>query len=574
MRSISLRILFTRWLPIAAAVCVVAAVYMWGLGSYGLIDPDEGRYAEIPREMMESGDFITPRLNYVKYFEKPPLHYWLTALSFAVFGQNEFAARFFPAVLGIAGCLLTFFIAKLLSANTRHAVCSALILACSVLWFAMSRLNITDMTLTFFMTLAMFGYVLWLDKELQSGPEAVLYERRSAAFISKQGRLSLFYAAMALAVLSKGLVGVVLPGGIAFLHLLFTRRWRQLLRLFSPIGIAVFFIIAAPYFILACRANSDYFQFFFIHEHFERFLTKVHGRYEPFWFFIPIIIASVVPWTGMIFDGVRAARGKWGIMPRHAGTLLLLWFAIPFIFFSASSSKLIPYILPCMPPLALMAGAAFEAALSDEDGTRGIVKRFVRISAFVLLPLAAAGLLMPLIRPGDDKLLPYFSAMRTFSLSIAVFWSASFFISRMKDRAGRMLNMLFPLALLMIFCAGFGFEIASHSNSARVTAAQIRELSQRGDTVVVYRELMQGMAFYLKERVVTACELNELKFGAAQESDPRWFLDKVQLRRLWNGPTRVLLVSRRRDAVRLAEDIGREPIQLGEANDRILFTNF
>ena len=333
------------WVLSVPMALLVLFVYFWNLGSYGLIDPDEGRYSEIPREMLESGDFVTPRLNYVKYFEKPALHYWLTAGAFSLLGPSEFAARLVPALCGLGGCLLTFLLARRMTGSARAGGYSALVLAGTLLWFGVSRLNIIDMTLSFFFTAALFGYGMWLsDGDRPRGSPWLL----------------LFYAGMALATLSKGLVGVVLPGGIAVLHLLFARRWWDLPRIFPLLGIALYFALTAPWFWAVCRANPDFFDFFFIREHLLRYLTRVHGRHEPFWFFVPILLAALVPWTGMLLEALHAARGKWGLLPRSSGLFLGVWFAVPFLFFSLSSSKLIPYIAPCMPPLAILIGTALE----------------------------------------------------------------------------------------------------------------------------------------------------------------------------------------------------------------------
>ena len=189
------------WVLSVPMALLVLFVYFWNLGSYGLIDPDEGRYSEIPREMLESGDFVTPRLNYVKYFEKPVLHYWLTAGAFSLLGQGAFAARLVPALCGLGGCLLTFFLARRMTGSARAGGYSALVLAGTLLWFGVSRLNIIDMTLSFFFTAALFGYGMWLaDGERPRGSPWLL----------------LFYAGMALATLSKGLIGVVCRAGSPF----------------------------------------------------------------------------------------------------------------------------------------------------------------------------------------------------------------------------------------------------------------------------------------------------------------------------------------------------------------------
>lgn len=539
------------------AVLLVLLVYLWNLGAYGLIDPDEGRYAEIPREMLESGDLVTPRLNYVKYFEKPVLHYWLTAGSFLVLGRNEFAARLVPVLCGLGGCLLTLFLARRMTGSARAGVLSALVLASSLLWFGVSRLNIIDMTLTFFFTAALFGYGMWSSEPDRS-----------------RGRpwLLLFYAGMALATLSKGLIGVVLPGGIAVLHLLFARRWRELPRIFPPSGIALYFALTVPWFWAVCRANPDFFDFFFVREHLMRYLTKVHDRYEPFWFFVPILLAGLVPWTGMLLEALHAARGKWSFLPRDSGRLLGLWVAVPFLFFSLSDSKLIPYVAPCMPPLAILIGTALEALSQGRAGAVPMSRRFVILNGMVLLPLASAGVLYPVLssRPGAGDLLGHTLPA---SAALLLFWGASLAMHRRRSFS-LMPAVLCVLALLNAFAFSRGFEAKARLDSPRDVAALVRERGREGDRIVAYRSLMQGLSFYLGRRIVVAGTLNELEFGAAREEDPQWFIDAAQLRRLWNGPDRVLLVTKPRHAGLLASDLGREPVRLGETPGGVLFANF
>ena len=545
------------WALSVLMALLVLFVYFWNLGSYGLIDPDEGRYSEIPREMLESGDFVTPRLNYVKYFEKPVLHYWLTAGAFSLLGQGEFAARLVPALCGLGGCLLTFFLARRMTGSARAGGYSALVLAGTLLWFGVSRLNIIDMTLSFFFTAALFGYGMWLsDGERPSGSPWLL----------------LFYAGMALATLSKGLVGVVLPGGIAVLHLLFARRWRDLPRIFPLLGIALYFALTVPWFWAVCRANPDFFDFFFIREHLLRYLTKVHGRHEPFWFFVPILLAALVPWTGMLLEALHAARGKWGLLSRTSGLFLGVWFAVPFLFFSLSSSKLIPYIAPCMPPLAILIGTALEILSRGRSGSVSMSRRFVVLNGALLLPLAAAGILYPALssRPEAGELFVYTLPA---SASLLLFWGASL-VMHCRRLFSPMPAVLCVLALLNAFVFSRGFEAKARLDSPREVAELIRERAVGTERVVAYRSLMQGLSFYLGRRIVVAEDLNELEFGAAQEEDPQWFLDAGRLRRLWNGPDRVFLVAERKHEERLTSDLGREPVRLGETPGGILFSNY
>ena len=318
------------------------------LGRYPLLEPDEGRYSEIPREMLERLDFITPHLNYVKYFEKPPLLYWMNALSMAIFGQNEFAARLPCAVAGLLTILFTYWLGRKLF-DRLTGLYGAIIIGSCLGFVAQSRITLTDMPLTLCLTVSLGSFILAV---------------RSAGR-EKCGYLYLAYAAAALAVLAKGLIGILFPGAIIFLFMLFRKRWRLLLEMRLVTGMALFFAIAAPWFILVSMRNPEFARFFFIHEHFERFLTKVHSRYQPVWYFIPVLLGIMLPWTIYLPSALRDAwRKRQG---EHGDNLayLAIWAIFIFLFFSKSSSKLMPYILPAVPPLALLTAAAFKETVAN-----------------------------------------------------------------------------------------------------------------------------------------------------------------------------------------------------------------
>src|SRR6266571_6770019 len=298
------------------------------LGRFPLIEPDEGRYAEIPREMLERCDFVTPLLYYVKYFETPPLHYWLNAIFMSIFGRNEFAARFAGALMGLLAVLLTYHIGRKLFGR-RSGLLAALILGTCTGFLAQARLNITDMTLTCTLSASLAFFIVAARED----------ERHKGQYYYAS------YLCAALAVLAKGLIGIVFPGAIIFLYLLLAKRWRLLREMRLATGILLFLLIAAPWFVLVSMRNPEFAHFFFIHEHFERFLTKVHGRYQPGWYFFPILAAGLLPWTLL---ALHAAARAWSadraqaFAPRR---FLLLWVLVVFGFFSASNSKLASYIL-------------------------------------------------------------------------------------------------------------------------------------------------------------------------------------------------------------------------------------
>ena len=525
-----------RAILIAGAVLAVF-VYFWGLGDYGFIDPDEGRYSEIPREMIETNDYITPRLNYVLYFEKPPLHYWLTAGAFKLFGENEFAGRFFPVMAGLGCCLLAFIVARKITGSGYASALAGLMLASSVLWYGTSRINLTDMTLTFFFTAAMTCYYFWN------------VNGKSSAILS-------FYAFMALSVLTKGLIGVVLPGGIALLHLVITKQYRKIPGLFSPSAIILFFVIVTPYFVEVCRRNPDYFEFFFIREHLLRYTTTIHNRYEPFWFFVPIIIAGFIPWTGILWDACLAVFGKCSLIDKNSGAFLGLWAVIPFVFFSASGSKLITYILPCFPPMAILAGASMSL---------GISKRFIIITSAILIPVSITGFILPLLKNDPDYAAMFVPAM-CLSVMLLVFWGLSLFAGR-----NRNIPALMVIAgLAAMFAASGAFDVEGKLLSRKDSTSII---PNDADDVVVYGSLMQGVSFYTRRRTVTADVLNELAFGAEHEPERgRWFISAEGLRDLWNSGRKVAVISRRKDSGTL-ETLGIPVREISTSAD-IVMMNF
>ncbi|HEY4974783.1 MAG TPA: phospholipid carrier-dependent glycosyltransferase, partial [Steroidobacteraceae bacterium] len=297
-----------------------------------LFDPDEGRYAEIPREMVASGDWVTPRLDAIKYFEKPPLGYWASASAFKLFGQHAWTVRLWPALSGMLGLLLTFSLGRRLF-DQRVALLAVVVQASALLYVAMARIATLDMGLCFGLQLAMTALTLLVQSPRPG-------ERPS-------WRLPLLLGVgVALAVLSKGLVGILIPGAVAALFMLIYRDWRLALRAQPWWTLAALLLLAAPWFVLVSARNPEFAHFFFIFQHFQRYLNSAQfDRYQPVWFFLPVLALGFLPWTtllpGALRGGWRAARAG-----ERATALLLIWAAFVLVFFSMSQSKLAPYIVP------------------------------------------------------------------------------------------------------------------------------------------------------------------------------------------------------------------------------------
>src|SRR5579862_2463054 len=340
-----------------------------------LFDPDEGRYAEIPREMVASGDWVTPRFDDLKYFEKPPLQYWATAAAYELLGVHEASSRLWGAALTFACLVLVFAWVRRLYGG-RAALIAATALAVSPYFVIVSHINLLDGAFTFWLTATVFSFSL-----------AQLAEPKSA---SERRWMLAAWAAAALAVLSKGIVVGVLAGGALLLYTLSERDARTWRRLHWLPGMALFALLTAPWFVLVERRNPGFAQFFFVHEHFTRFLTTVHQRVEPWWYFLPLLLLGVLPWVTSL---VRAVPRAWREEPAGSaaprfrpGRFLLIYAAVTLVFFSASGSKLAPYILPMLPVLAALTGAAGAAAAS-------FARQAARTGA-ALVVVVAAGLMI------------------------------------------------------------------------------------------------------------------------------------------------------------------------------------
>jgi len=358
------------WMLLAFAACTL--IWFVGLEFRGLFMPDEGRYASIAREMLNSGDWITPRLNGLKYFEKPPLQYWATAGAFALLGVDEWTARLWPALTGFLGILFTAFAGFRLAPGSPW-VPTALIAAGSWGYFLGGQFLTLDMGLTFFLTVTMLAFLL--------------SRRDGISFKAARGWMVLAWAAMAAAVLSKGVVGVVLPSLALLAYIVAERDWSLLRRLHWGPGLCVFGAIVLPWFVLVQARNPEFFHFFFIHEHLERFLLPQHHRPGPWWYFAPVLLLGLLPWT----LGLPAAFARAWKVPGPAGLkvdrFLIIWAGAVVVFFSASHSKLPGYVLPALPAVLLLFARHFPDMTARARSAPAVT---CVAGGAVLMPLAFA----------------------------------------------------------------------------------------------------------------------------------------------------------------------------------------
>jgi 4-amino-4-deoxy-L-arabinose transferase-like glycosyltransferase len=338
-------------------VVVFALVWFANLDVRKLQHPDEGRYAEIAREMVATGDWVTPRLDGLRYFEKPPLQYWFTALSFEAFEVDEWTARLPSALAG--------FLTLLIVAGTGARLVSpaaglyaAIALAGSVWMFGMAHMVTLDALLAFWLTLSLCAFLLAQPRKATgtaAGATIPDTTRRCWMLVA--------YAATAGGVLTKGLIALLIPFASLVVYTLVTRDRSPWHRLELARGLVVLVLLAAPWFVLVSLRNPEFARFFFVHEHFERFLTTEHRRTGAWWYFVPVFLAGFLPWTGAFLWRLPNAWRSTPVSPAGFAwaKFCLVWCAFVFMFFSMSGSKLPSYILPMFPAAALVLGAELAA---------------------------------------------------------------------------------------------------------------------------------------------------------------------------------------------------------------------
>ncbi|CAB3755368.1 4-amino-4-deoxy-L-arabinose transferase [Burkholderia puraquae] len=513
---------------ITLVLLVVALAIVWfaPLGLRHLIPSDEGRYAEMAREMFVTGDWITPRYNGYKYFEKPPLQTWLNALTFAWFGIGEWQARLYTAVASFAGVLLVGFTGARLF-NPLSGFLAAVVLASSPYWNLMGHFNALDMGLAFWMSLSLCSLLLAQQPGL----------RPAAA----RGWMWACWAAMAFAVLSKGLVGVILPGAVLVLYTLIARDWALWKRLYLVSGLVLFFAIVTPWFVLVQQRNPEFFNFFFIVQQFRRYLTPEQNRPGPLYYFVPVLLVGFLPWLSVAWQSIRHALR----MPRQPNgfspmLLLLIWSAFIFLFFSASHSKLISYVLPVAPALALIIGAYLPLMSAD---------RFRRhLLGYLVFFVAAAFGIIALAYQGDARtpnaLYRAFQMWLYAGLAIAAALTlAAAWLNRRASVAAAL--AAFGAAWLAFgTIGGTGHdEFGRYSSGALLAPAVRAELAKLPPDTPFYsiEMLDHTFPFYMGHTTIMVQRQDELAFGISMEPN-KWIPTVDEWIARWKQETHALAI--------------------------------
>lgn len=485
------------------------------IGTRPLANPDEGRYASIGLDMLHSNNWIVPRLNGLIYFEKPPLAYWTIALGQKIFGENLWGTRFFNALFSLLTCFVLYsFCKKFLSKSI--GLWAVLIYGTSGLPFGMSQMLTLDNTLTFFLTSTLLLFASgFLEENSSNARRCFLYA----------------YIFMASTVMTKGLIGIVLPGIIGIPWLIYTGYIKKLPRMHLIKGLTLFFLIAAPWHILVQQSYAVFSKFYFWHEHFERYLTSKHNRTEPFYFLPNSFLLGSIPWVFFLprsfYIFFKAKRTN---LEKNIILFSIFWSVIILTFFSISNSQLIPYILPAISGITIL--LAYGLSKIDLNNIR--FECFIWALLFFITPIISPRILANKVTEPLPVYLQWLFQILLFSGSISAF---IFLKPKVKLSFYILLSTTYLIYLLLpIYLPHYQRLCGVH------VCQEIRQRSPKNVDVFCAFNYFNDLPFYLKQPIGTInCVPEEHQLGFKTEGCNR-YLNISQFYERWTQPTRCYAV--------------------------------
>jgi 4-amino-4-deoxy-L-arabinose transferase-like glycosyltransferase len=540
-----------RSLRLAVYAILAAILYLPALGQPALWEPDEGRYAEIAREMVVSDDYVTPRDNFELYFEKPPLVYWAEAAAIKIFGVNEFAVRLPAALFSIGQVVVTAALAEAMLGATAGFL-AAVALALSPLFFSLARFATLDPALAFFLTAALAAFYA--------------ASRRDSFALRSARRWMLTTSAMvALGTLAKGPVALLLGVAIVFIWLALERRLAEIRRMPLVLFALIYCAIVAPWFVLMELRNPGFLNFFFIHEHLQRYVSSNEHGWGP-WFFIPIVVGGTWPWiffAPLGWSSMRRDNGSESPPNQHrsAASFLAIWFAVIFVFFSIPRSKLGTYILPALPPLAIFAGYGLSRLFSI-----AVISRRRLLAGFAIANMIFALAALIFFGVVLRKVNPAF-ALDGFLVSFIVAGGGilMYALGRDSSRVPYAIGAIALAMLAMVPLTNRAREHASSISTYRNLAHIVQPFAARDCILGSYRHYIQSLPFYTgrrETRVLYWGELSEVS-PATQGKSPFIIGSDARLGQIWSSGACMILIANARDLPALRNTLKPAPVILG-----------
>jgi 4-amino-4-deoxy-L-arabinose transferase-like glycosyltransferase len=546
-------------------------VLFHNLGGAALFEPDEGRNAEVAREILLLQDWVTPHYDFIPYLDKPMFFYWLVALAYKVFGVSEWSARLSSALAAL-GCVALVYNLARTSLGIWGGLWSGLILSTSPVFMAFSRATIFDMTLTFFITLALWGFYRGINAEGKS---------RRIFFLA-------MYAAMGCATLAKGPIGAILPALVIASYLLLTRRWSILREIKPALGLGIFLLIVAPWYVCVELRNPGYLRYFLLEENFLRYLTPQFKRGQPWHYYIEVLAVGFFPWTALIyapFMGIPAA------LKDERKLFLLLWVVLPFLFFSFSHAKQPGYILPIFPPLAVLTGDAVARMLGASSAkTRWplSISWVILLAAFSYFTLAlfVPELLPAKLQERSPEILPLIRQISGLLIPLLLALLALGVIASLRAKAST-----YYLVSCVFFATFhlFGLRVLgpiSQTRSSRQLAEQTLPLLRPGDQMVIYDDYRSSLPFYLhadqplwvvtredKDYVMGSFYIAKKNPAPARGAGAA-VLSFDEFSKIWGrSPSRLIVFVEQKRLSRFSAEVSVPPKKLLTVGDTVLVTN-
>jgi 4-amino-4-deoxy-L-arabinose transferase-like glycosyltransferase len=463
-------------------LAVAALTFFAGLGRSAISDSDEAYYAEAAREMLESGDFLTPRYNYENRFQKPVFFYWCVAASYAIGGIGEATARAPAAVAGVGFALLAWFMGRRWFGENTGFLAGLIISTC-LGCAAIARLSLPDLPLAFFITVSIVaGFVALLDDGLP-----------------RLGALVLAAAAAGLGFLTKGPIGVALPALVLLPVVLLERRWA-IRPLQIALALAVFVAIALPWYAaMTIVHGTAYLHSFFVTDNLERFATSRFNYPRPVWFYLPIILGGLLPWSAFmplwIPDAFRSVRDR-TVAPRNTFRLLV-WVVLPLTLFTISVGKQPRYILPILPPFAILLAASIQSRLDRQREPAARTSRLLQLCAVVAgIVVSTVGVVLfalPAESLGLDLEIIPVAAAAALAAGLAVMFTAFVRLSRV------------PLvatggAVVLVLALQYGVLSSGGPETVEQVAAEIRRHSSPDVEWTTHDVFVRNLVFYVARR--------------------------------------------------------------------------
>jgi 4-amino-4-deoxy-L-arabinose transferase-like glycosyltransferase len=466
------------WSKIVLIILLGLILYCYNIGGWDLWNPDEPRYAQVAKEMVESGNWILPHLNGDVYHEKPPLVFWLVTLSFKICGSfSEFAARFPIALLSILILVITYFLGKTLF-NPLTGFLSSLILATNIEYFWLSRRLDLDIPITLFILLSLASFYQGYQRE----------KGRRWYYLS-------FFFLIGLATLAKGPVGFIIPLLTIVIYLALKGELKKLKEMRFGVGSLLFLLTLSAWIIPAAfQGGKAYFQEIVFHQTVNRFFDT-WAHHQPFYYYFQVFPADFLPWT--IFLPAALIWGFQGWRKKKEGDYLfpLVWLIVVFTFFSFSSGKRELYILPLYPAAAMITGKLWADYFAGQENS--FVKRYMNISLVILgCSMLIAGMLPFFLQTKTREFLEFMPNLSFTPLAVIFFIMALLlFVLRKKKRT------CFGLILLimswgMVYTVKSVFPFFNQFKSAKPLSEEIVSLMKPGDELVIYKKEPSAFNFY------------------------------------------------------------------------------